>query len=894
MPMHLLQPSFGGGELAPALHGRVELAKHAVGCKTVKNFIIHPAGGASNRPGTRFVAAAKYSDKLCRLVEFEFSTEQAYVIEFGDHYCRFYKDGGQIIHTVDTVSTWATETEYSIADSVKVGAVIYRCTEAHTSGATTEPGVGAEWEDVWIASNIMEVYTPYVEADLARLRFTQSADVLYIVHPDYAPRTLTRTSHTSWELAAFEFEGGPFMIVNADENKTITPSGTTGDITLESSFDLFTANHAGSLFKLNHHVESQTINGSFVGVGFGTMRVGGKLRDKGDYSPTVKATGDWTLVLGGSLWVGHPVLLQKSVDGGQTWSTVETYMNNGTYTGAVTETCLLRVCRTESGVGTVEYTLTAEHEQELKCHGPWRLTTHGTWKAKIRLEKSDDNGTTWKAHRHYSSANDKNWDVTGEENEPCLLRLQCYEYTSGTVEFDFTADPYTHGGIAQISSVTDSKHANAKVIEELGAVTATDDWAEGSWSDCRGWPSVVTFYEDRLCFGGTYHEPQGAWCSHTSDYTNFAISNPIVDTDRIALRLNSRKVNAIRGLVGLDDLIPLTSDSEWKVGSGDDIFAPATVRQKAQSYNGAADVEPLAVDNRVIYVQAKGSRLRDLGYSFEANGYAGHDLSIYAEHLVKGHELLELAYQDEPDHIIWAVRDDGVLLGLTYMNEQQVLAWHQHVTDGEFESICVIPADGYDELWAVVKRTINGATVRYVERFAERIADPDAPEDSFFVDCGLSYDDKAATSFAGLGHLEGEEVAILADGVPITRQEVTDGEITLPAEASVVHIGLPYTCDLEPLSIEAETDKGTLQSQLAQCAEIVIRFLNSGGGSAGPDTDNLDDIIFEDISDGELFSGLHKQSISSDWRMAGTILIRQDDPLPMTVLSIAPKVTVGG
>ena len=219
MPVHTIQPSFAGGEFAPSLYGRVDIQKYSIGCKTVRNFLIHKHGGASNRPGTKYIAETKDSAKKARLVPFEFSTVQSYAIEFGDKYCRFYMNGAQILDASD---------------------VPY------------------------------EIETPYDAEDLFLLKFTQSADVLYIAHPDYHPSVLIRYGHDDWQFKTFDNQNGPFMMANTDPESKITASGTTGSVTLTSAKDIFNEAQVGGLFKISHFQEGQAASGSFASTGVST------------------------------------------------------------------------------------------------------------------------------------------------------------------------------------------------------------------------------------------------------------------------------------------------------------------------------------------------------------------------------------------------------------------------------------------------------------------------------------------------------------------------------------------------------------------------------------------------------------------------------------------------
>jgi hypothetical protein len=466
--------------------------------------------------------------------------------------------------------------------------------------------------------------------------------------------------------------------------------------------------------------------------------------------------------------------------------------------------------------------------------------------------------------------------------------------SSGSVTVDLNSDPYTREGIVKVTAVTDTKHATVDVITPLASTAASADWSEGSWSDENGYPAAITFYQDRLCFARTYAEPQAEWASKTSAYADFGRSATLQDTDGISINLPSYKVNGINSLVALADIIAMTSATEWSIGPGSDgIFTPTSVQTRCHGYRGSSNLAPVIVGNRIIYVLPSGSTVRDFGYDYNVNGYTGDNLSLLANHMLEGKSVVSMAYQQDPDSIVWMVRSDGVMLSLTYLREQEVVAWARHVTDGEIESACCIPGDGHDELWLSVKR----GEKRFIERMERRTISTD-PREQYFVDCGLTYRGEPTTVITGLDHLEGKDVAILANGSVEVQQTVTDGSITLNAEASIVHVGLPYQSDLETLNLELSLKDGTMQGMKVKISDGVLRFLNSRGGHAGTDEGDLVEVS-QRTSEApgtpiELFTGDYETSISSDYRSGARVFIRQSDPLPMTLLAIISHIDIGG
>lgn len=288
------------------------------------------------------------------------------------------------------------------------------------------------------------------------------------------------------------------------------------------------------------------------------------------------------------------------------------------------------------------------------------------------------------------------------------------------------------------------------VVKEYaqGAVNATDLWAYGAWGPAWGYPSEVEFFASRLFFAGTVRNPQTIWATKINSYSNFGKSVPTADDDAITATLNAKQVNAITDLIPLDNMIMLTTGGEWKTGGGsNDVLTPSTVSFKPQSNYGASKLPGLVVGESGLFVQGRGSYVRDIGYQFAVDSYTGNDLTIFASHLVQGYSIVDWTYQQSPFSVVWAVRNDGVLLGLAYFKEQQVSGWfHCDTTNGFYESVCSITEGDEDIVYVIVRRFINGVSVRFVERLNTRFFGDQ--RDAFFVDAGLSYDGRNTNGYA--------------------------------------------------------------------------------------------------------------------------------------------------
>lgn len=409
------------------------------------------------------------------------------------------------------------------------------------------------------------------------------------------------------------------------------------------------------------------------------------------------------------------------------------------------------------------------------------------------------------------------------------------------------------------------------------------------------YPSAVSYFEQRRAFGGTTVAPQTLWMTRSGTESNLNYSIPTRDDDSIQFRVAAREANTIRHIVPLQELILLTSSAEWRITSiNTDAITPTSVSVKPQSYIGANNVQPVIVNNNLIFAAARGGHIREMGYSVNGNGYVTGDLSLRAPHLFDNLDIVDMAFAKAPQQIIWMVSSNGKLLGLTYVPEHAIGAWHQHDTDGTFESCCVVSEGNEDVLYVVVKREIDGEEVRYVERMASRQFATAA--DAFFVDCGLTYTGTPVDEISGLGHLEGKTVSILADGAVHPQRVVTDGAIALDVNASTIHIGLPITADLQtlPLAYEGEAFGQGRFKNVNQCW---LRVFRSSGIFVGPTPDELVEAKQRTIEPYGAPPDLKSQEVdvmlTPTWADSGSVYVRQSDPLPLTVVSMTLEVSIG-
>lgn len=774
MPQNI-QRSFTAGEIAPSLQSRADIVKYATGLNLCENFFVRAQGGVYSRPGFKFIGELSDSSKVARLIPFSFSTTQTYILVFEHLKMRVIKNGGYVL-----------------------------------------AGGGPP---------IFELTTPYTEAQLSRLSYTQSADIMTIVHPDHDPKNLNRLADDNWTLTTINYA------------PTVSPP-TFSSATIATITGITQANPAVVTTSAAHGF----VTGNLVTI---TGVVGMTEVNDRTFRITVLTTTTFEL-------------------DGEDSTTYTAYSSGGTATRNNNANTV------GSGFGDFDKTYS------------YVITT------------VDDNGIESLASSAVALTT-KSLSVTGG------VRLN-WSAVSGAAYYRIYKDPSNNTNV--FGWVGDSKN---NTFDDYNIAPITSDAPPEDRQPFTGVdnkPATVNYYQQRQIFANTNNEPQATYTTQVNNFNSLRTSSPARDDDAVTFTIAAQQVNEIRHIVSLDSLILLTSGGEWIVSEGQDrVLTPSTVGVRIQSYNGSAWVKPVIINSTALYLQEKGARIRDLGYEFSSDKYTGNDLSIMSEHLFENHQIIEMTYSDEPYGILWCVRDDGVLLGLTYLREHQVWGWHQHTTDGEFESVAVINEDGRDALYAIVKRTINGQTKRYVERLEKR--ESTLSEDAFYVDSGLSYNGSPATVFSGLDHLEGESVAILADGYVVENKTVSSGSITLDRAASKVHIGLSYTPAIETLDIDTVSSTDTIKAQSVSVSKVIIEVEKTRGGFVGPrqDADSGLSTTFREIKPRFEFDGYdpitlktYKQEVIIDpqWSKGGGIRIEQRSPLPMAILSVIPRVDVGG
>lgn len=470
-------------------------------------------------------------------------------------------------------------------------------------------------------------------------------------------------------------------------------------------------------------------------------------------------------------------------------------------------------------------------------------------------------------------------------------------------------------GYAEILTVASTVSVTASVINTLTNTNAKTNWRLGSWSDTTGWPTCSTFFDDRLFFAGVATDPQRLDGSKTGLYTDFSPSGTdgtVAADSAVSFTLNADDVNAIRWLAPSEKgLLAGTSRGEWQVKAStlNEAITPTNISAKPSTRYGSADVAPVAAGKAILFVQRAARKVREMAYVFEVDGFKAPDMTLLAEHITNP-SVTELAYQEQPQSIMWGVRSDGVLLGMTYERDQDVVAWHRHELGGYsnaggtaipvVESIAVVPAPDAtrDELYLIVKRYINGRVRRYVEYMSKVWESEDVQEDAFYTDCGWTVTNGSpSTTVTGLWHLEGQTVGCYADGARHVNVTVTNGTVTLNTASTIVTLGYYYNSDGQTMPIEAGAQDGTAQGKLKNINRIGFWLMDTLGLKYGPDADNLNEILVREYGDDygtatDLYTGVVREGFEGAFDRLGQVYWRADGPFPANVLAVMPQVEV--
>ncbi len=774
--------SMNAGKLSSLIDVRSDIEKYASGCRILDNMIPVIYGPVTRRPGTKYIANVADDSVKSRMVSFIFSATIAYKLEFSD----------QIIN-------------------------------------------------VYFGSTLVDTVTsPYLEADLFQLQFKQSADVLWIVHPSYTPRKLSRVSATEFTLSAITFDNGPFIERNDIAEKDDITIAVTG-------YTIATASTGGGIGTDNFTITSETDISSFFAA---NQRYYVIDSTGNDAAYTVHASTATTYV-GTTLTVYANEAISDGTDDGQimvdggvvTLTASDDVFVTGAsgHIDALFKLTHKRVKTVTKGTATA----TGVVGEAIDVKGAWTFSTSGHWAQTVEIQRNED-GTNWETFRTYvstltdgvGSANVQKTDIEEADGVQYRINVTAVDGTPGTLTAVFTVDESTQDSIFRISATASALSAAATAVIAAPDNTATKRWAEGAWSSARGYPSAVAFFEERVVYGFTNSDQQNIWLSETGKFEDFEAG--LNDADSFALTLPT--ANRGRWLGSLETLAAGTTGDEWRIRATtlDAALTPTNFDIKTQTKWGSADMQSLEVNEAILFIDFVARKVREYTFSDAKQKYVSPDLTALAEDITSG-GITSAAVQTRPDSIVWfTIANNPYLISMTYEREQGVVALANHPLggDGIVESVCVTPGTSEDVITLTVQRTIENNTVRFIEEMQPRDwGSNDA--NAYFVDAGI-IDTNGNTTITGLGHLEGETVSVLSDGAVLGDEVVSGEQITIDNAADIVHVGLPSTYQVSPMRLDITTPKGTTHGSVKQISEIVISFFKTGGARYGDGTDTHD------------------------------------------------------
>ena len=938
MAQPALQASFNSGEWSTKLFARVDLEKYHSAAALLLNWFVDYRGGASTRPGTRYILQAYKSASAVRLIPFQASQSIGYALEFGDQYIRFYNNGAPVLETglnitgvtranpcvVSVTNTYATgDVDWvyisGVSGMTQLNGHYYKVHIAAGGSITLYDLFGNPVDssafDIWTAGGttqrVYTITTPYAAADLALVKYAQSANLLVLCHPSYNPQILTYTSATSWAITSMLIGAGIGVPTGTSAATTLGAGSvnysyvvTAVDINGQESTASTTATLANKL-DIRSTAGTNTITWSAVtgAVSYNVYRAevvyGASIPSGAMFGYIGNCTGltfndsniapDFTLT---------PQIASNPFQGAGVASTTITAAGSYTATPAVTFSAAPSGGVTATGVAIMKALTLSFPFSGLNYAVNNVVSLGGGVQVLVTAIQGGTgaitNGTIYSAGAVVGTLPSNPISVTGGSGTGGTINVDTWGVTGislGGAGAGYTAAP----------SISFTLAGGASANATLSPSTA-------------GNPSVPCFVNQRLVLAAQPMATNTFSGSIPGSYYNFNYSNPLQPDDAFTATLSANQLQDIREAVATQaGMILFTTTTAWLIngGSAGATLTAIDLTANPQSYVGSADLPPIISNYDILFVQAKGSIVRDMSYNFYANIFTGTDISILASHLFYGYTLQQWAWAEEPFKVVWIVRNDGTMLTLTFLKEQELTAWAHSTTSGLFKSVATITESvavgRVDAVYTVVQRTVQGQSLQYIERFTERSYA--AKSDPWCVDAGLQYSGAPATSFTGGEHLTGLTVTGLADGVVITPFVMPAlGNFTLATPASKVTIGLGYNCDLQTLPLDPREMERISQGKVKAVNAVDLRVEQALGLKIGSDFTKL--VSIKDLTLGnvnsmatglplgqqqvtDLWTGDARTFIDRTYTVLGQYCIRQDQPYPATVLGVFPQVLVG-
>jgi hypothetical protein len=822
--------SLNGGKATPLIDARSDTQKFISLCRQLQNMIPRIYGPVERRPGFKYIADCEDDDVKSRVVPFVFSSTIAYDIELANQIMNVY-----------------------------------------FQGTLVESGI----------------VSPYLEADLFQLQFAQSADVMWIVDQDYASRKLSRVSVSDFSLDKTSFTNGPFIKRNDLENAdgiTIKATGySIANATLgDPGLGTFTITGEGDLSSLF------TVNKRFY-----VTTTAANTNDNPYTVASVSYADPVLTITANEEVVATNTIGEIMVDD----ATVTLTASSNTFQAAHVDALFKLTHKRAKVVTKGSATAVGVIGEPIDVKGSWTFTTTGNWGGTVEVQRLAD-GINWETFRSYTSelvAGQGSRNVQKSDIEESLgvqYRMNYVTDGGGTLVADLTVNSSTQDSIFKITSFTSTTSVEATAIVAAPENGTTTRWAEGSWSDVRGWPTTVVFFEERCIYAFTTLDAQTIWLSGTNDFEDFESGTN--DGDSFALRIGTG--NRGRWIGSLDSLAIGTAGDEWRIRSSelDQPLTPTDFSIKRQTIFGSTDIQALAVNEAIIFVDSVARKIREFTFSEPKQKFVSPDLTALAENITSG-GVTSMGVQSNPDNIIWfTIANSPYLISMTYEREQNVVAFAEHPVGGGgiVESVSVTPSESEDIITVTVKRTINGTTKRTIEQMQPRDYGP--ATDIFFVDGGI-IDTSGSTTIAGLSHLEGETVQVMVDGAQQADKVVSGGQITIDKAGTRVVVGLSYEYKAEPMRLDVN---GSTYGTIKKISEVTLSFyktLNAmyGDGVNQYPIDWRTDENYD--SPPELFTGDKPGlTFTGGFTTETPLVISGTDPFPCILRAIIPKIDQTG
>lgn len=768
--------SFAAGEIAPSMRARVDQVKYQTGLATCRNWFTRLEGGAVNRSGGKFVCPlTRFSSSGARQIPFIFNDDQAYVLLIhydGALYVRLMvlKDGFPVTtgaaKVVEGVTLANPAVVTSVAHGFSNGDLIYienvkgttqlngrffrvGPTTANTYALHEEAGVNSTSYGAYVASagTATKVYETVLsgvtESMLAGLRYAQNADVLTLTNRDMPILDITRVADDNWTV---EF---PVMEPDIDSPTGGAGSGTAGGDTVRYRItavaeDTLEESFAGLAVSVSVTTVSETAPDApktITGInGSATVSSGGHGFSNGDLVLISGVVG-MTEVNGNYYTVGNAAANTFRLFLGGAAIDVSGY-NLYVSGGTATRVYPISVTTATHSLATGDEVVFADLESPFESLN------------SIPLRVTVVSATVFTLDGHYG--------VTTQSDSPAAATVRRNSITVSAITFPTPSLPVTliwspvvgaleynvyreiNGIYAYIGT------AAATTFEDLGYnsdILDTPPTPQDFFAEAGEYPDAVGYHQQRKLYGGSTNDPEGVRASRSGLYRNFTKSNPIQADDAIRFTIAASQVNAVRHFVEMGRLLVFTQGAVFTIeGDESGTLTPTAIHPRKRAQHGVGDIEPLPIGNSVVYVQTSGKIVREI-VPGSGDDFNTRDLTVYSKHLFRRHGIVSWSYAEEPYSIIWCVRSDGTMLGLTYLRDHEVVGWHRHDTgDGdEFLDVCCIPENNETAVYVLVRRyDCNGRTRVYCERLATR--EVDIAIDGRFLDCFIEYDGRNVTA----------------------------------------------------------------------------------------------------------------------------------------------------